>query len=57
MDEELIDGYARELYHMRSQSSLEMTDERWESIKKNFAGSVRVCRKDAVKLLKLERKN
>ena len=51
MDEELIDNLAREVYHVRSQSAREMTDERWESIKSRFKSSVRVCREEAVRII------
>ena len=48
-DEALLDAYAREMYHQRSRSRREMTDERWENIKRNFPGSVRSCREDAIR--------
>lgn len=54
IDEELIDGYAREIYKLRSHSPIAMTDERWASIKINFPGSVRVCREDAILLIEME---
>lgn len=50
MDEELLDGLAREMYHLRSQSPREMTDERWAMIKERFPGSVRRCREDVIRL-------
>jgi hypothetical protein len=46
MTEEELDALTRELYQQRSQSPREMTDERWERIKRTFAGSVRICRED-----------
>lgn len=48
MDETYIDNYCRELYQQRSQSPVPMTDERWERIKTNFPGSVRVLREEAL---------
>jgi len=52
--EEMIDGYTREIYHMRTQSPREMTDERWARIKEMFPGSVRVCREDAIRQIEME---
>lgn len=46
-----IDALAREVYQARSQSPREMTDERWENIKRKFPGSVRVCREAAEQIL------
>jgi hypothetical protein len=53
-EEEQIDGYAREIYHLRSRSPFEMTDERWARIKEKFPASVRVCREDAIHQLEME---
>lgn len=44
MNEELLDALTREMYHARSQSPREMTDERWATIKQRFPSSVRICR-------------
>lgn len=49
MDEQLLDGLTREMYQKRSQSPIEMTDERWERIKTRFPGSVRSCREDVLR--------
>jgi hypothetical protein len=48
MNEEMLDALAREMYHVRSQSPREMTDERWENIKQKVPGSVRRCREDVI---------
>lgn len=47
IDEDIIDGLTREVYQLRSRSPQEMTDERWERIKVQFPGSVRICRQQA----------
>lgn len=51
MNEELIGDLAREIYHARTRSRQEMTDERWARIKVKFGSSVRVCREEAVRMI------
>jgi hypothetical protein len=51
VDEEMIDDLARELYHVRSMSAREMTDERWETVKSRFPSSYRVVREEAITMI------
>jgi len=47
-----VEAVAREIYQQRSQSPREMTDERWEKIKRQFPQSVRICMADAEQMIK-----
>lgn len=50
MNEVELDALARELYHLRTRSPREMTDERWEKVKRQFPGTVRMCREDVLEM-------
>lgn len=51
MNETFIDNLAREIYHVRTQSAMPMTDERWARIKSKFRTSVAICREEAVRMI------